>query len=132
MKLPIKLTLLASLLLVLTSCTSYRTIAKKEAITKDFLSQLRVNKRYKFELETASTLRVRIDSIDSKKLYGRIFDPGDLFVSRKNNFSDSLENIIDGNVTKISRRGFNPPLTILSIGISTLIVGIIAWGQDPL
>jgi hypothetical protein len=62
---------------------------------------------------------------------GRIFESGDLFVSRKNNFSDSLENI-DGNVTKISRRGFNPPLTILSVGISTLIVGIIAWGQDPL
>jgi hypothetical protein len=131
MKLPIKLTVLASVLLVLTSCTSYRTIAKKEAITKDFLSQLRVNKRYRFELETGSTLRVRIDSIDNEKLYGRIFESGDLFVSRKNNFSDSLENI-DGNVTKISRRGFNPPLTILSIGISTLIVGIIAWGQDPL
>ena len=64
-------------------------------------------------------------------VYGRIFESGDLFVSRKNNFSDSLENI-DGNVTKISRRGFNPSLTILSIGISTLIVGIIAWGQDPL
>jgi hypothetical protein len=131
MKLPIKLTVLASVLLVLTSCTSYRTIAKKEAITKDFLSQLRVNKRYRFELETGSTLRVRIDSIDNEKLYGRIFESGDLFVSRKNNFSDSLENI-DGNVTKISRRGFNPSLTILSIGISTLIVGIIAWGQDPL
>jgi hypothetical protein len=131
MKLPIKLTVLASVLLVLTSCTSYRTIAKKEAITKDFLSQLRVNKRYRFELETGSTLRVRIDSIDNEKLYGRIFESGDLFVSRKNNFSDSLENI-DGNVTKISRRGFNPPLTILSVGISTLIVGIIAWGQDPL
>jgi hypothetical protein len=128
MKLPIKLTVLASLSVLLTSCTSYHTITKKGAITKDFLSQLRVNKRYKFELTTGSTLWVRIDNIDSEKLYGRVFESGDIFVSRKNNFSDSFENMQD-NVTKISRRRFSPLPTILAVGISTLIVIIVGWGS---
>jgi len=128
MKLPIRLKVLALLLVLLTSCTSYHTITKKEAITKDFLSQLRVNKRYKFELTTGSTLSVRIDSIDSEKLYGRIFESGDVFVSRKNTFSDSLKTMAI-NVSKISRRRFNPPLTILTVGASTLIVIIVGSGS---
>ena len=128
MKLPIKLTGLASLLLLLTSCTSYHVITKKETITKDFLSQLHVNKRYKFELVTGSTLRVRIDSIDREKLYGRIFESGDVFVSQKNNFSDSLKTMAV-NVTKISRRRFSPLTTILTVGVSTFIVIVVGWGS---
>ncbi len=131
MKRSIKLTVLASLLLLITSCTWYRTIGKKEAITRDFLSQLRANKRSKFELVTGSTLRVRIDSIDREKLYGHIFGSGDVFVSQKNTFSDSLKTMAV-NVTKISRRRFSPLSTILTVGISALILGIIAWGQNPL
>jgi len=121
MKLHTKLAILPALCLLLSSCTSYLTMAKNETITEDYLSQLRVNKRYKFELATGSTLRVRVDSIKNEKLYGHIFQSGEVFMSRKNPFSDPLENL-DANVIKISRRKFNPFLTTLAVGVPKLIV----------
>jgi len=123
MKLHTKLVLLPTFCLFLSSCTSYLTIGKKENITEDYLSQLRVNKRYRFELATGSTLRVRLDSIENENLYGHIFESGQVFASRKNPYSDSLENL-DAKVIKISRRTFNPFLTILAVGAPILIVSI--------
>jgi hypothetical protein len=129
MKLHTRLMLLLALLLALPSCTSYVRIAKKEAITKDFVSHLRVNRRYKFHLATGSTMRVRVESIANDTVYGKVVQSGQVFASRKDPFSDSVESL-DANVIKISRREFNPFLTILVIVVPAFVLAISGFPYD--
>ena len=109
-----------------TSCTSYKTIAKKEAINKEFLSQLKTNKKYKFYLTPGVVLYVRLDSIDSERMYGQM--PQTSGAKRgpgKIAFTDSIEGL-NNNANEISRKKFNPYLTILAIGVPVGIMAIVA------
>ena len=120
--------LLVSTLLVatFTSCTSYKTIAKKETINKEFLSQLKTNKKYKFYLTSGVVLHVRLDSIDSERMYGQM--PKTRGAKRspgKIAFTDSIEGL-NNNVNEISRKKFNPYLTIMAIGVPVAIMAIAA------
>lgn len=112
----INLVVFIILALIGASCSSYHNVNKKAAIDPSLLSQLKVNKKYKFELASGRTIRLRIDSIKGERIYGRTFRSGDVFISKHNPvFSDSFENI-ENNVVKIYRRKFNPFLTILAVG----------------
>jgi hypothetical protein len=112
---------LVFVILISSSCTSYLTVARNEAINKEVLSQLKLKKKYKFELASGQKLRIMLDSVSNDRIYGRLFKSGELSVSAKNpQFSDSFENL-KANTTKISRRLFNPFLTSLLIGFPILV-----------
>ena len=120
--------LLVSALLVatLTSSSTYKTIAKKEAINKEFLSQLKTNKKYKFHLTSGVILYVRVDSVDSERIYGRMPQAhGAKRGPGKIAFTDSIESL-NSNVNKISRKKFNPYLTVAAIGVPVGILALVA------
>jgi hypothetical protein len=54
---------LAFLIMIASSCTSYIPVARNEAINKQVISNLKVNKKYKFELASGWKLRIKLDSI---------------------------------------------------------------------
>ena len=109
----------------LTSCTSYKDITKKNPINKEFLSQLKVNKRYKLYLNSGAVLKVRVDSIENERVYGRMWGS-----SRDKNtqgsFNDSFDRL-SANVTKISRKKFNPYLTVLAVAIPVSAIALYGY-----
>jgi hypothetical protein len=126
MKYLIKSIVFLLIITVLSSCTSYRNLNKKEPVTSDFLSSLQPNKRYKFELKSGDVMYLRIQSISDGRISGYTFKSGDAFPSKTNQFSDSIENI-ERNVSKVSRRKFNPGLTVLAVGIPAAVWGMMNW-----
>jgi hypothetical protein len=124
MKLYTKLLISALFVTTLTSCTTYKTIASKEQINEVFLSQLKTNKKHKFYLTSGIVLKVHIDSIDTERIYGRMPQPSDGQTRPgKIGFSDSIESL-NKNVNKISRKKFNPYLSLAAVAVpvGTLII----------
>jgi hypothetical protein len=121
-----KWTIFLLIVTVLSSCTSYRNLNKKEPVTSDFLSNLQPNKRYKFELKSGDVMYLRIQSISDGKIIGYTFKSGEAFPSKTNRFSDSIENM-ETNVSKVSKRKFNPALTILAVGTPILVWAMMNW-----
>jgi len=111
----------------LTSCTTYKTIAKKEEINEVFLSQLKTNKKHKFYMTSGIVLKVHIDSIDTERIYGRMRQSSD-GKTRKIDFSDSIENL-NKNVNKISRKKFNPYLSLAAVVVPVGTLYIMAMNM---
>ena len=99
----------------LSSCTSYKVITKNHAVDKELLSQLRVNKKYKFYLASGAVLKVRVDSVENERVYGQMWGSS-RDKTTQGSFNDSFDSL-SNNVTKISRKKFNPYLTVLAVAV---------------
>ena len=99
----------------LSSCTSHKVITKNHPVNNELLSQLKVNKKYKFYLASGAVLKVRVDSVENERVYGRMLGSS-RDKTTQGSFNDSFDSL-SNNVTKISRKKFNPYLTVLAVAV---------------
>ncbi|HET6540593.1 MAG TPA: hypothetical protein VFG46_08925 [Chryseolinea sp.] len=74
-----------------------------------------MKKNYKFYLSSGAVLKLRVDSVENERVHERM-----LGLSRdkttQGSFNDSFDRL-SNNVTKISRKKFNPYLTVLAVAV---------------
>jgi hypothetical protein len=141
-----KLLLVVLVAPLLSSCFSYKNLTKKEPITYDLLSKLKPGKKYKFELAIRQTQKIYISEVTGDRITGYLYNEGKYKTNRhiqsvntisgqieyqkdyvketRSNYSDNFENITK-NVTRISRRKFDPLKTTALIVLPTAaIIGV--------
>ena len=110
--------ILLILVQVLSSCITYKNLTKRETITQDFLTHLKTDRKYVFELKIGIKQFVKVTQIKDNIVTGLIFEEGSNGKKKRNPYSatfDSMQN----NVAKISILKFNPYLT------GAIVVGIL-------
>jgi hypothetical protein len=110
--------ILLILVQVLSSCITYKNLTKREAITYDFLTHMKTDKKYVFELKIGIKQFVKVTSVKDNIVTGLIFEEGSKGKKTWNPYSatfDSMQN----NVAKISILKFNPYLT------GAIVVGVL-------
>ena len=145
--------ILVLLTFMLSSCYSYKSISRREPITREFLSKLEPGKKYEFELMIGETQTIYITAITGETIYGVLYQDGkivkdkstssvsavtgqieqlDVYVKTTQiNYSDSFENVMK-NVAKISVRKVDPvKIAALIIVPSAVMVGVWALAHLP-
>lgn len=109
-----RLVILSLLAFLLSSCYSYKSMTRKEPVTRDFLLKLQPGKDYRFELKTGLRFKVHIDTIESETIRGYMYQKDAEGKTNKIAFSSTIEDV-EKYVAKISVRESDP------IKITTLI-----------
>jgi hypothetical protein len=132
---------------LLSSCFTYKNLTKKAPITHDLLSRLKPGKKYKFELKIGEVQKIYISDVTGETVTGYLYQEGKLVTNKnrqsvssitgqieyqevyvketKSDYSDNFENITR-NVTKISRRKFDPFKTAALVVLpSAAVIGIL-------
>ena len=110
--------ILLILVQVLSSCITYKKLTKRETITQDFLTHLKTDRKYVFELKIGIKQFVKVTQIKDNIVTGLIFEVGSNGKKKWNPYSATFDSM-QSNVAKISILKFNPYLT------GAIVVGIL-------
>ena len=105
---------------VLSSCMTYKNLTKRETITHDFLTNMKTDRKYIFELKIGIKQFVKVTQIKDNIVTGRILGKDSNGKKEWTDYSatfDSMQN----NVAKISMLKFNP----LPIGAVVVVVLVV-------
>jgi len=127
-----RLVILSLFVSLLSSCYSYRSITRRDPITRDFLLSLEPGKRYKFDLWNGQTEYIDITSVEAETVIGLIHLRGDKGKSNNISYSSSFASI-EKDVAKISSWKINPytttAISLLGAYATLFIIAIIALEQ---
>jgi hypothetical protein len=106
--------------LLFCSCSSFQPLTKKnKPITSEIQYKIKPGKTYKFSLRSGTDLVVRVDRVDSVRIYGNVLD--------KTNYAynDTFERLVV-SAKKISVKKFSVAGTTMAIVIPIALIGLAA------
>ena len=109
--------------LLLSSCNSYQSLTRKRPITRDFLSRLQPEKKYKFELKTGYKVKIYIQAVNLDNVTGFTYQYDYNNKLTKIDYQETFETI-EQNVSAISVLKPNP---YLIAGAVVIPVGLFCW-----
>ena len=105
---------------VLSSCMTYKNLTKREAITHDFLTHMKTDRKYIFELKIGVKQFVKVTQVKDNMVTGRILDKDSNGKKEWSDYSVTFDSM-QKDVAKISMLKFNP----LPIGAVVLVVLVV-------
>lgn len=128
LKASLKIQLTVMILLSLSSCYTQKSLTGRgELITADIKSKIQPGKIHFITPRYGKRLKVYVTSVDSVKIYGKLYSRDAQGNSTKSPFEDSFESL-EKNAVKVEVRKINPWSTGLLLCTVIFIIPVIIGG----
>jgi hypothetical protein len=115
------------LVIVFSSCVTYKNLTKREAITHELLAGLKEDEKYIFELRNGTRQVVKVVQVKDSVITGLFLDKNGTG-KNWNDYSATFDTM-QREVVKISMAKFNPYVTGAGILAFALVATVVIWAN---